>query len=112
MKFCSQCNSRMIPVEKDGKLYQVCKICGHEEENTETVLESTVYQGSLFVDTVSKKYMIHDKSLPRTTKVTCPNEACPSRNNKLLQESIFFNEKDNMKLIYICVVCNTEWKYS
>lgn len=111
MKFCPECNSILHYVEDEGVLKEKCRSCTYINECDVRIIDTMEYKqkGSLMEN---KTYYIYDPTLPRTTKKECPNKDCPSRDNKMIQEAVFYSNDKTMKLIYICVVCNTEWSYS
>jgi aspartate carbamoyltransferase regulatory subunit len=98
--------------EENNKLTEYCKNCGFKRESQDTVVATTMYKITSFQELGTKKYLVHDPTLPRTTKYKCPNDECPSRKDPEKQEAIFINDRNTLQLIYICVTCNTEWKYS
>ena len=113
MKFCSICENMLYSIEEDNNLFLKCKNCGFKEEQKNAVVITKVYKDS--GDTTESnvnKYLIHDPTLPRTCKKKCPNVFCTSNQNKGKQEAVFFPIDSTMKLVYICIECNTEWKYS
>lgn len=110
MKFCPECDSMIYYKEEDNILYEVCENCGYKDECKDRVIASTNY-GNLQI-TEAKGYARYDNALPRTIHKECANTDCPSRKDKSKQESVYYPDKLTMKLIYICVVCNTQWQYS
>ena len=112
MKFCKQCNNILYPVEENDTLFEKCHSCGFSEKYTNKIIDTTIYKTSNIQDIGTKNYLIYDITLPRTIHKVCPNDNCPSRTNKALQEAVFFNDSNSLKLVYICMACNTEWRYS
>jgi DNA-directed RNA polymerase subunit M/transcription elongation factor TFIIS len=112
MKFCPECDSMLYHIESNGELIEKCKECDYSSPCYDRIIETNVYKNTTLQSADSKRYIRYDPALPRTIHKECPNEDCPSRNNKLLQEAVFYPDRLTMKLIYICVICNTEWKYS
>lgn len=113
MDFCPNCQSGLFPTEIEEELYLVCRICEHKEKNTKTVVKRKVYRANDVQDYGSNRYLRYDPTYPHTRRVKCPNDECPSVTDKdVPSDAIYFNDARNLKVIYICTVCNTEWKQS
>ncbi len=112
MKFCPECGSMLYYIEEGSVLYTKCKSCGYSTECHDRIIESSIYTVSNTQISENKSYMRYDSTLPRTIHKECPNEDCQSRKDKVFQEAVFYPDPLTMKLIYICIICNTEWKYS
>jgi len=112
MQFCKECENKLFPVEEDNKLLNKCIDCGFSEEYTESVINKRNYKNKSSLSSDNNKYLIHDPTIPRTTQKVCPNKNCISLKDPSLQESIFIQDPITIKLTFICVNCNTEWKYS
>lgn len=111
MKFCPECDSMLYYVEENNILYEICKVCGYKDQCHDHVIESSIYKITN-IQTETNNFTRYDPTLPRTIHNECPNDDCPSRKNKNIQEAVFYSDKLTMKLIYICTVCNTQWQYS
>lgn len=112
MQFCKQCDNSLYPVEEDDKLWNKCLDCGFKEENSQTVIEKRNYKNKNTIAVDNNKFLIYDPSIPRTKQKICPNKQCISIKEPQLQEAILIQDPITIKLKYICVNCNTEWKYS
>ena len=113
MKFCNICENMLYSTESENKLFLKCKNCGFKEEQKNAIVATKIYKDSGdSADNSINKYLIYDPTLPRTNKKKCPNPLCETQKNKSKQEAVFFPIDETMKLVYICKVCNTEWKYS
>ena len=112
MKFCKNCNNGLFPIEIEGQLFMVCKICEYKEQSDHIIIKKNVYKRTTIHSHGNNKYITFDSGYPRTKKVSCPNTDCPSVKDKSLQEAIYFNDPKNLKITYVCVTCNTEWKPS
>jgi len=112
MQFCKQCDNTLYPVEEDDKLWNKCLDCGFKEENSNTVIEKRNYKNKNTIAVDNNKFLIYDPTIPRTKQKQCPNKECISIKNPELQEAILIQDPITIKLKYICVNCNTEWKYS
>jgi hypothetical protein len=98
-------------IEENNALYEICNNCGHKDVSHDRIIESTIYKISN-KNIGNNNYIRYDPTLPRTIHKECPNDECPSRKDKKMQEAVFYPDKLTMKLIYICIVCNTQWQYS
>ncbi len=112
MKFCKECENMLSPVEEDNKLWNKCQDCGFRDENHDSVIDQKDYKMKQTVVADNNKYIVNDNALARTTLKPCPNKACISHDKPNLQEAVFIQDKQTVKLTFICVHCNTEWKYS
>jgi DNA-directed RNA polymerase subunit M/transcription elongation factor TFIIS len=112
MKFCKECDSMLYPYEENSKLFEICKNCGYKEICNSNIISTTFYKKKKQSDQSSIRYFIYDNALPYTIHKKCPNKECISFTDKSKQEAVFFNDKNNMELIYLCTQCKTQWKYS
>lgn len=112
MQFCDECENKLFPVEEDGQLWNKCVDCGFKAEYTESIIDKKIYKSKDNTVNDNNRYLIYDPSVPRTVHKQCPNKECPAVKNSSLQEAIFIQDPITIRLTYICVNCNTEWKYS
>jgi DNA-directed RNA polymerase subunit M/transcription elongation factor TFIIS len=112
MQFCKNCDNKLYPIEEDEQLWNKCINCGFKEEYTEFVIDKKVYKNKNTVANDNNKFLIYDPTIPRTKQKVCPNKNCISIEKPSLQEAVFIQDPVTIKLKYICVNCNTEWKYS
>jgi len=112
MKFCPECNSLLYFIEEENILYISCRTCGYKDQTDEKLIEKNIYKNVHHMNIENISYFRYDNTLSRTIHKKCPNEDCLSHKDTKLQEAVFYNDPDSMKLVYICVVCNTEWKYA
>jgi DNA-directed RNA polymerase subunit M/transcription elongation factor TFIIS len=112
MKFCKECENIFCAVEEDNKLWNKCMDCGYKEECINSVIDKKNYKNKDTVATDNNRFLINDPCIPRTINKVCPNKNCISIQKPELQEAIFIQDPVTIKLTYICVNCNTEWKYS
>lgn len=109
MDFCPECGFKYNVVELEGKLMNLCKNCGHEEENTKYIVEIRKVK-----DDVGEEVnpdIVNDPTYARTRKVKCPNPDCESRKDKSKQEAIIYQSPTTLKGVYFCRVCATQWSY-
>jgi DNA-directed RNA polymerase subunit M/transcription elongation factor TFIIS len=112
MQFCKECENKLFPFEEDNQLWNKCHECGFKEEYSEAIIDKKIYKNKDNNVNDNNRYLIYDPSVPRTIHKQCPNKECPSVKDASLQEAIFIQDPITIKLTYICVNCNTEWKYS
>ena len=113
MQFCKECDNKLFPTEEENKLWNKCIDCGFKEEYNESVIDKKIYKNK---DTITNdninKFLINDPTIGHTIHKKCPNKDCISVEKPELQEAVFIQDPVTIKLTYICVNCNTEWKYS
>jgi DNA-directed RNA polymerase subunit M/transcription elongation factor TFIIS len=112
MQFCKECDNKLFPTEEDDNLWNKCMECGFKEEYIQSIIEKKMYKGKENHVDDNNKFLIYDPTIPRTIHKQCPNKNCISIKNPELQEAVFIQDPVTVKLTYICVNCNTEWKYS
>ena len=104
----------------DGTVDQVCKNCGKKEplqpknEKEAMILETNQSSGSSAGGAASgitvNTYTMKDPTLPHIHTITCPNEACASRENESLRDVIYIKtDPTNLKFQYVCTICKTQW---
>lgn len=112
-------NIEEIETDAEGNEYKVkkiirfCRNCGHKQDETPgLVMETAVQENAsdsyrVFVNEYTKQ----DPRLPHTSSLKCPNGQCPSRNGQAKPDVIYIKyDAANMKFLYICNVCDTQWK--
>ena len=112
MEFCKECENKLFAIEEDNKLWNKCIDCGFKEEYTSAVIDKKNYRNKDTIGSENNKFLIYDSCIPRTIQKVCPNKNCISVQKPELQEAIFIQDPVTIKLTYICINCNTEWKYS
>lgn len=97
----------------ERKVKRVCRACGHQEDEKKgLVMETAIQQNAsesyrVFVNEYTKT----DPRLPHTDTLKCPNDSCPSRTGQAKSDVIYIKyDPANMKFLYICNVCDTQWK--
>ena len=112
MQFCKECENKLFPIEEDNKLWNKCIDCGFKEECINSIIDKKIYKNKGIIASDNIRFLIYDPTIPRTTQKICPNKSCISVQKPELQEAVFIQDPVTIKLTYICVNCNTEWKYS
>jgi len=121
MHFCTECSNMyyLKVMENDANsLIYYCRNCGHENDTltaenvcvSDTQIKRTEDQ---YVHIVNE-YTKYDPTLPRINTISCPNVKCDSNKegeDHVEREVIYIRYDDtNMKYMYVCAVCNTNWK--
>jgi DNA-directed RNA polymerase subunit M/transcription elongation factor TFIIS len=99
--------------ELSGILIRACRNCGHTEKEKKGLVMETIIQGrssesyKVFLNEFTKE----DPRLPHVKNLKCPNESCASRKGQAESDVIYIKyDSANMKYLYICTVCDTNWK--
>ena len=109
MNFCPNCEFKFYQSETSDGLIYLCKNCGTQEQSNETIISTIIYKNQK-IDNLNVRDLVYDPSYPRMNTIECPNKQCISHKDKKLQECIFLIG-NNLKKIYICVNCKTQWGY-
>jgi DNA-directed RNA polymerase subunit M/transcription elongation factor TFIIS len=99
------------PVETE--FIRKCRNCGFQKEEEPGLVMETVVQ-----EKVSDSYRVvlneftrDDPRLPHVKNLKCPNESCPSRQPGGESDVIYIKyDTANLKFIYLCTKCPTQWK--
>ena len=120
MHFCSVCQNMYyirLKEDDDSSLIYYCRNCGNED--TSLVIDSiSVSKVSLYSNQEEFSHIINqytklDPTLPRDTKLKCPNIECTTNTKDTPRENIYIRYDDvNIKYLYMCCVCDTAWKTS
>ena len=120
MKFCVKCeNMYYIGIDADNtnQLIHYCRHCGHKDESIDDegvcVLNTQLKKGAQKFTHIINEYTKLDPTLPRIYNMKCPNEECKTNQEKYekLTEIIYMRYDDNnLKYLYICAECDTNWK--
>lgn len=114
MKFCPTCRNYLYLDATAGNLLRICRNCGYQEVDEkgglvlETNLKETTNEGyKVLVNEFTKS----DPTLPHVDTIKCPNEGCASNSGSAKKDVIYLKyDPVNMKFLYICNVCDTQWK--
>ena len=97
----------------DTLIKRFCRNCGHEEDEKKgLVMETSIQaQASESYRVFVNEYTKQDPRLPHTSNLKCPNVSCGSRTGQAKADVIYMKyDTANMKFLYICTVCDTQWK--
>ena len=114
LHFCPKCNYYLSLEVSDTSLTRVCKHCGHRQEETQgtLVLETVVQEkASEGYKILLNEFTRQDPTLPHVSNIPCPNTNCPSKRGVEKQDVIIIkSDPVNLKYLYICNVCDTQWR--
>jgi hypothetical protein len=104
-----------IDPNDSNKLIYYCRNCGNKDstlsvENV-TVSKVQLKKSEQEFSHIINKYTKLDPTLPRVTKVLCPNPDCTTNTEDKPREIIYIRYDDtNMKYVYLCSTCEIVWK--
>ena len=118
MHFCNICNNMYyirIDSEDSNKLIYYCRNCGNEDGlltvDNVTVSKTQVKKNEQQFSHIINKYTKLDPTLPRISKILCPNPDCDTNTHDAEREIIYIRYDDvNMKYMYLCSTCDLVWK--
>jgi len=118
MHFCSTCQNMYyirIDAEDSNKLIYYCRNCGNEDSTITVdnvcVSKVKVQKGEQQYSHIINKYTKLDPTLPRVSKILCPNQECSTNTHDVPREIIYIRYDDvDIKYIYLCSTCDTVWK--
>jgi uncharacterized Zn finger protein len=104
-----------INSENTNKLVYYCRNCGNEDTLLTTdnvcVSKTTLKKSDQSFNHIINKFTKYDPTLPRITKILCPNPDCPTNTKDVPREIIYIRYDDtNMKYVYLCSTCDTVWQ--
>jgi DNA-directed RNA polymerase subunit M/transcription elongation factor TFIIS len=103
-----------VPVDPDGEtLRRICRNCGYQAEDKkgglilEIDLKEKISEGYKIL---MNEFTKQDPTLPHVNTIKCPNTGCESNSGK--EKDVIYLKYDavNMKFLYICNVCDTQWR--
>ena len=117
---CPKCEYYMLLVQDpdtttqgSNVLLRSCRNCGHVEPEKKGLVMETIIQGqaSESYNVFLNEYTKEDPRLPHVKNLQCPNVDCASRAGKEESDVIYIKyDTINMKFLYICTKCNTNWR--
>jgi DNA-directed RNA polymerase subunit M/transcription elongation factor TFIIS len=118
MHFCKVCqNMYYISIDPNdsNKLIYYCRNCGNNDSilsvDNVTVSSVQLKKSEQEFSHIINKYTKLDPTLPRVSKILCPNPDCNTNTKDEPREIIYIRYDDqNMKYVYLCSSCDTVWK--
>jgi DNA-directed RNA polymerase subunit M/transcription elongation factor TFIIS len=122
IKFCPTCHYYLFPDvrpaelddEVQEELRRTCRNCGYSEADThgglilETNLQEKVSEG---YKVVLNEFTRLDPTLPHVKTIKCPNAECKTNVGGAERDVIPIKyDSVHLKYLYICNVCETQWK--
>jgi DNA-directed RNA polymerase subunit M/transcription elongation factor TFIIS len=91
-----------------------CRNCGFQkEEEPGLVMEATIQEKvNDSYKVVLNEFTKEDPRLPHVKNLKCPNDKCETRQPGGPESDVIYIKYDtaNLKFIYICTHCSTQWK--
>ena len=117
MHFCSICNNMYyirLNEDEGNTLVYYCRNCGNEDTNLITngisVSKTNLQNNHDEFNHIINKYTKLDPTLPRVTKILCPNADCETNKEDTPREIIYIRyDNQNMKYVYLCSTCDMVW---
>jgi DNA-directed RNA polymerase subunit M/transcription elongation factor TFIIS len=119
MHFCTNCSNMYyirIDADNPNKLVYYCRNCGNEDStltvNNVSVSKMQLTRGEQKFSHIINKYTKLDPTLPRISKIKCPNAECETNHSEAVEREIIYIRYDdvNMKYVYLCTTCDYVWK--
>lgn len=121
MHFCSNCSNMYyieINSEDSNKLVYYCRKCGNKDSllavDNLCVSKVQIKKSEQSFNHIINKYTKLDPTLPRVSKILCPNSDCKTNHGSKEKEEreIIYLRYDavNIKYVYLCSTCDTVWK--
>lgn len=119
MKFCTNCDNMYyisINESNTNELTYYCRNCKNIDASIANesayIINSDIKNDEIHLNYIINKYTKLDPTLPRIDNMKCPNKQCNSNTDPDTTPDILYIRYDtsNMKYIYLCSVCDTNWK--
>jgi DNA-directed RNA polymerase subunit M/transcription elongation factor TFIIS len=114
MSYCPKCENFLFADSKGNELKRICRTCGYEkaDESGGLVMETIVQErSSEGYKILLNEFTRQDPTLPHVTTLPCPNAQCKTQSSAKERDVIIIKyDNQNMKFIYICNVCGTQWR--
>lgn len=112
--FCPTCRYYLYLDQEEKTLRRVCRNCGFQEEEKQggLVLEIDLKEKtSEGYKILMNEFTQEDPTLPHVSTIKCPNMGCDTNTSGVERDVIYLKyDPVNMKFLYICNVCNTQWR--
>lgn len=112
--FCPVCKYYLYLDQNEDKLRRICRNCGYQKEDKKggLILEIDLKEKtSEGYKILMNEFTKQDPTLPHVNTIKCPNPGCASNTSGKEKDVIYLKyDAINMKFLYICNVCNTQWR--
>lgn len=111
--FCKICRYYMYLDQDGNALRRICRNCGfQEEEKGGLILEMDLKEKtSEGYKILMNEFTPLDPTLPHVDTIKCPNQECDTNTSGKQRDVIYLKyDTVNMKFLYICTVCQTQWR--
>jgi len=114
IEFCPVCDNYLYLDTSNDVLSKSCKTCGFKKETGEGgIIMETIIQAKSSEEYryVVNEFTKEDPRLPHYKNLKCPNTTCPTASGQGQNDVIVIKyDQKNLRFVYICNVCNAEWK--
>jgi len=112
--FCPTCRYYLYLDQTEKTLRRVCRNCGFQEEDNKggLVLELDLKEKtSEGYKILMNEFTKQDPTLPHVNTIKCPNVGCATNTSSKEKDVIYLKyDAINMKFLYICNVCDAQWR--
>lgn len=112
--FCPVCKYYLYLDQNEEKLRRICRNCGYQKEDKKggLILEIDLKEKtSEGYKILMNEFTKQDPTLPHVNTIKCPNPGCASNTSGKEKDVIYLKyDAVNMKFLYICNVCDTQWR--
>lgn len=111
--FCKVCRYYLYLDQNEDKLQRICRNCGYQQEDKgglilEIDLKEKTSEGYKIL---MNEFTKQDPTLPHVNTIKCPNSGCETNTSGKEKDVIYLKyDTINMKFLYICNVCDTQWR--
>lgn len=119
MKFCTNCeNMYYIQLQEENNAIEYyCRKCGHTENSFDQniiVSKTNVTKQNSSNQNIINQYTKLDPTIPRIHTISCMNKSCSSNTDENVVQDILYvrYDTDELKYMYMCTICNSQWSNS
>lgn len=116
IRFCTVCNNYLYLMvdETSGDLQRMCRNCGYKDVSEQGGLVSEVRIEQLSAEgyNLINEFTLKDPRLPHLRgSMKCVNDICPTNVSGKESDVVYIKyDNENLRYIYICTVCETNWR--
>lgn len=111
MKFCPECSNMYYTKLGDdlNSISYYCRNCGNKEDTPVGKDDLNIASIASSVSHTVNRFTKCDPTLPRSLKMSCPNEGCSVAGNSKSNIVYIRHNDADMKYTYICCDCDASW---